>query len=239
MFPHDIHLFIFKNLVVPSSTLQNLKQLRHEHDKDTTRRTIMLICRNGNGQERDDVDNSHRARDPDKTQAYLIGGGIASVAAAVTLMHEAKVHPTNIHIIESSDILGGSMDAAGSPETGYSMRGGRMLNFSYLCLYDLLRQIPSLTDDKKSVLQEIEEFNDEKGNKTYDRARLVRHHVHADGRESAQFDDGRKFGMSGGDRLKLVKVMMQPEHSLGQKTIRECFNESFFKSNFWVMWCSM
>jgi oleate hydratase len=191
------------------------------------------------GHQTDDVPNSHRARDPNKTQAYLIGGGIASLSAAVTLMHEAKVHPTNIHIIESSDIPGGSMDAAGSPDTGYIMRGGRMLNFSYLCLYDLLRQIPSLTDNKKSVLQEIEAFNEVVWNKTHDRARLVRHHVHSDGRESAQFDDGRKFGMSGGDRLKLVKVMMQPEHSLGKKTIRDCFDESFFQSNFWFMWCSM
>jgi oleate hydratase len=197
----------------------------------------MLTCMTS--QERENVPNGHRARDPNKTQAYLIGGGIASLAAAVTLIHEARVHPTSIHILESSAIPGGSMDAAGSPETGYIMRGGRMLNFSYLCLYDLLRQVPSLTDDKKSVLQEIEEFNADKGNRTHDRARLVRNHVHADGRESAQFDDGRKFGMSGGDRLKLVKVMMQPEHSLGKKTIQDCFDETFFTSNFWYMWCSM
>lgn len=199
----------------------------------------MLTCMNGSGQQQDDLPNSHRARDPNKTQAYLIGSGIASLTAAVTLMHEAKVHPTNIHIIESSALPGGSMDAAGTPETGYVMRGGRMLNFSYLCLYHLLRQIPSLTDDEKSVLQEIEEFNAVKENKTHDRARLVRHHVHADGRESAQFDDGRCFGMSGGDRLKLVKVMMQPEHSLGKKTIQDCFDSSFFESNFWFMLCSM
>jgi oleate hydratase len=186
-----------------------------------------------------DEPNSRLARDPKKTQAYLIGGGIASLAAAITLVHEAQVHPTNIHIIETSAIPGGSMDAAGTPESGYIMRGGRMLNFSYLCLYDLLRQIPSLTDNKRSVQQEIEEFNATKENKTHDKARLVKHHVHADGRESAQFDDGRKFGMSGGDRLKLVKVMMQPEHSLGKKSIHDCFDESFFSTNFWFMWASM
>jgi oleate hydratase len=114
-----------------------------------------------------------------------------------------------------------------------------MLNFSYLCLHDLLRQVPSLTDDKKSVLPETEEFNADKGNRTHDMARLVSNHVHADRSESARFDDGRKFGMSGGDRLKLVKVMMQPEHSLGKKTIQDCFDETFFTSNFWYMWCSM
>jgi len=131
------------------------------------------------------------------------------------------------------------MDAAGTPETGYSMRGGRMLNFSYLCLYDLLRTVPSLTDNSKSVLEEIEEFNEIEGNKTHDNARLMRHHKHADGRESAQFDNGRNFGLSGGDRLKLAKVMMQTEGSLGEKRIEDCFDETFFKSNFWFMWATM
>jgi hypothetical protein len=34
-----------------------------------------------------------------------------------------------------------------------------MLNFSYLCTYDLLHKIPSLTDPSKSVKQEIDDFN--------------------------------------------------------------------------------
>jgi hypothetical protein len=184
--------------------------------------------------------NGHRhVRNPKMTHAYLVGGGIASLAAAVTLLREAKVPATQIHILESSSIVGGSMDAAGTPKTGYTMRGGRMLNFSYVCLYDLLGQIPSLTDGKKSVLQEIKEFNAVEGNKTHDNARFVKHHKHFGLRETLEIDDGRNFGLSVDDRLKLSKVMLQTEESLGEKKIEDCFNESFFSSNFWYMWATM
>jgi oleate hydratase len=48
-----------------------------------------------------------------------------------------------------------------------------MLNFSYLCLYDLLGRIPSLTDPAKTVMDEINEFNALSENKTHACARLV------------------------------------------------------------------
>ena len=96
-------------------------------------------------------------RDPKKTNAYLVGGGIASLAAAVHLIQDANVPASQIHILESGPVPGGSMDGAGNSESGYILRGGRMLNFSYLCTYDMLSRVPSLTDPKKTVKQEIDE----------------------------------------------------------------------------------
>ena len=55
-------------------------------------------------------------------KAPLVGGGIASPAAAVHLIRDGHVPGKNIHILEESE-LGGSLDASGSPERGYSMRG--------------------------------------------------------------------------------------------------------------------
>ena len=182
---------------------------------------------------------SPTGRDPRNTNAYLVGGGIASLAAAVCLIHEAQVPASQVHILESSSDIGDSMDASGSETSGYSMRGGRMLNFSYLCLYDLLSTIPSLTNRKKTVMDEINEFNAIKENKTQAQARLVKNHKHSDGRESPQFDNARSFGLSGGDRLKLTKVMLQSEFSLGALKIEDCFDSSFFASNFWYMWATM
>jgi len=40
-------------------------------------------------------------RDPKKTDAYLMGGGIASLAAATHLIQDARVLANQIHIIES------------------------------------------------------------------------------------------------------------------------------------------
>ena len=48
-----------------------------------------------------------------------------------------------------------------------------MLNFRYLCTYDLLSKVPSLTDPSKTVKQEIDEFNAIPGNKTNAHARLI------------------------------------------------------------------
>ena len=87
-----------------------------------------------------------------ETHAYLIGGGIASLAAAAFLIRDARVSGMNIHILEETDRLGGSLDAQGSPEKGYILRGGRMFDEeAYTCTYDLLSSIPSIRNPSLSV----------------------------------------------------------------------------------------
>jgi myosin-crossreactive antigen len=90
---------------------------------------------------------------------YLIGGGIASLAAAAFLIRDGDIPGRNITILEESKTIGGSLDAAGTPKDGYVMRGGRMLESKYLCTFDLFPSIPTL-DDSKSVTQEIFEQNE-------------------------------------------------------------------------------
>ena len=58
-----------------------------------------------------------------KRHAYLIGGGIASLASAAYLIRDGQMPGNNIHIFEEMDINGGSLDGKGSPEEGYLMRG--------------------------------------------------------------------------------------------------------------------
>lgn len=62
---------------------------------------------------------------------YLVGGGIASLAAAVYLIRDGRIPGMNIHVLEEARI-GGSLDASGSPEQGYSMRGTRMYGRAYV-----------------------------------------------------------------------------------------------------------
>ncbi len=62
-----------------------------------------------------------------KPKAYLVGGGIGSLAAAAFMIRDGNVPGENISILEAAPIMGGSLDGAGNPKSGYSLRGGRML----------------------------------------------------------------------------------------------------------------
>ncbi len=63
----------------------------------------------------------------EKRNAYLLGGGIGSLSAAAFLLRDAHMPGKNIHILEQLEVSGGSMDGAGTAETGYTARGGRKL----------------------------------------------------------------------------------------------------------------
>jgi len=60
-------------------------------------------------------------------RAYLIGGGIGSLAAAAFMVRDGAMPGTNISIFEQGLTMGGSLDGAQLPTGGYSLRGGRML----------------------------------------------------------------------------------------------------------------
>ena len=93
-------------------------------------------------------------------KAYLVGGGIGSMAAAAFMIRDGEIPGENITIFEELPVVGGVLDAGGNAEDGYSMRGGRMLCADiYECLWSLLKTIPSLTDPNKSVYEETVEFN--------------------------------------------------------------------------------
>lgn len=75
------------------------------------------------------------------SHVYLVGGGIASLAAAAFLVRDAGVSGENVHILEQLPIAGGPMDGAPAPtaEGGYVTRGGRMFEEAhYVCLWNLL-----------------------------------------------------------------------------------------------------
>ena len=106
-----------------------------------------------------------------------------------------------------------------------------MLNFSYLCTYDLLSKIPSLTDPKKSVKQEIDEFNAVEGNKTNAHARLVG--------KGPEILNVKGMGLNTQQREDLLRVAAESEKSLGTRRIDECFGKEFFETKFWYMWDTM
>ena len=49
------------------------------------------------------------------TQAYLVGGGIGSLAAAAFMIRDGGMPGENISILEAAPLMGGSLDGAGDP----------------------------------------------------------------------------------------------------------------------------
>jgi myosin-crossreactive antigen len=66
-----------------------------------------------------------------QNSVFLIGGGIASLSAAAFLIRDGIIPGHNITNLEDLDRLGGSLDGAGSPQQGYVLRGGRMIESKY------------------------------------------------------------------------------------------------------------
>jgi oleate hydratase len=76
------------------------------------------------------------------SKAYLIGGGIGSLAAAAFMIRDGGILGTNILILDAAPTLGGSLDGGGTPALGYSLRGGRMLTTdNYECTWALFKSI--------------------------------------------------------------------------------------------------
>ena len=167
---------------------------------------------------------------PAQRNVYIVGAGIGGMAAAVYLIRDGHIPGKNIHIMEELPINGGSLDGIGTPEGGYVIRGGRMMNFpTFECLWALLKTIPSLEDPKVSVFDDIVAFN-----KTYkgnSKARLVNFD-----REITNFS---ALGLGAKDRAALLLLTTKSEKALGDKTIEEYFPKTFFKTNFWRLWATM
>ena len=160
-------------------------------------------------------------------QAWLVGGGIASLAAAVSLIRHAQVPGPRIHVLEQR-APGGSLDAGGNAAEGFSMRGTRMFGPAYVLSYELLDAIPSLDDPEKSVTQDIFEFWQAEPWRT--RARLV---------GQGRITDLSTWGLDNADRVALIRFMLAAEDTLAARPIDSCFRANFFGSHFWLMWSSM
>ena len=86
--------------------------------------------------------------------AYLIGSGLASLAAACFLVRDAQMPGSHIHVLERDSRPGGALDGDQMTSVGYVMRGGREMDNHFECMWDLFRSIPSIETDGVSVLDE-------------------------------------------------------------------------------------
>jgi len=162
-------------------------------------------------------------------KAYLVGGGIGSLAAAAFMIRDGGVAGSDITIFEALPLAGGSLDGGGNPDSGYTLRGGRMLTTdNYECTWDLFKSIPSLEHPGQTVYDETIAFNEL--HKSHSRARLV---------DRNRFKvDVSSMGFSMEDRLELVKLEEADEKDLGDSAITDWLSPEFFETKFWYMWAT-
>ena len=162
--------------------------------------------------------------------AYLVGSGLASLAAACFLVRDGQMPGDHIHVLEAGSLPGGSCDAVCDPTRGYVMRGGREMDNHFECLWDLFRSIPSLETEGASVLDEYYWLNKHDPNYSLCRATVNRgDDAHTDG----------KFTLSDKASLELMKLFMTPDEDLYDKTLDDVFDAEFYSSNFWTYWQTM
>ncbi len=119
----------------------------------------------------------------DEKSAYIVGSGLASLAAACFLVRDGQMPGDHIHILEAMDIAGGACDGIYDSSRGYIMRGGREMEDHFECLWDLFRSIPSLETPGASVLDEYYWLN--KKDPNYSLCRATQHRgqdAHTDGK---------------------------------------------------------
>lgn len=162
-------------------------------------------------------------------KAFFIGGGVGALSGAVFLIRDGKMPPENIHIYEKLNITGGSMDGSGNADDGYVIRGGRMFDYEqYPALWNVLSEIPAISDKNISVYDEIKDFNEKVH--TNGKARLVD--------RNGVITDVSSMGFNESDRMTLIKLMVKSEESLEDITIEDFFPPHFFTTNFWYMWAT-
>ena len=162
-------------------------------------------------------------------RAFLVGGGIGSLAAAAYLIRDGHMAGGQITILEELQVAGGSLDASGSPAEGYLVRGGREMEEHYECTWDLFSQVPSIITDGRTVLEELRTINNADPNEAT--TRIMNN-------KGVPYTN-TSLGLSHHNVRELTKLTLATEESLGATTVEEYFSESFLETDMWCYWRSM
>jgi len=176
----------------------------------------------------------YRAPKPEgieRRKAYIVGGGIAGLAAAVFLADDAGMPGENITILEKLTVVGGSMDGI-RKQKGYQNRGERELEPYMECLWYLCSKIPSPERLGRTVLDDVVDFNKDEPIHSECRALVKQGHI------VANIHD---FRLPSDVSAKIFHLLTTPEEEFEDLTIEEYFGKdsALFKGNFWLCFHTM
>ena len=166
--------------------------------------------------------NAKAPIDIENRKAYIIGGGIAGLSAAVYLVDDIHMPGENIVILEADKATGGSMDGCGDAKSGYLCRGERELEPQMECLWNICSKVPSLRHEGRTVLDDVWDYN--YNYPLHNEYRLV---------IKGKAIDCHDFSMDEECTKAMMKILFCDEKELEGKTIADVFPESFFHGNLW------
>jgi len=175
------------------------------------------------------------SRIPGHFQAWLIGSGIASLAAAAHLINDANIPGSDIYILDMHSGPGGGMNPSGDVVNGYFLPFECHPHFQGSCMERFLSSVPSQTRTDTSLMDAVRTFKKVERPPPQDFA-LVRALKHGD--SSPEILHTKTIHIGAKNRLSLIKLILESEKAIGSKTIKDMLDESFFKSTFWMMWAT-
>lgn len=172
----------------------------------------------------------HR-RNPETTQAWLIGGGIASLATAVFLIKDVGVPASNIHIFDPHSHPGGGIGEAGNAESGYILSGGHHISYHDACIQKLLSSVPCDRTGSKSLWDNIVSRRSQQDHHERPVNRLF-----VGGSSGPVPLKAENLGLDFHNRMELIKLLLEREDMLNDKSIADTFPVDFFSTKFWKTW---
>lgn len=176
--------------------------------------------------------------------AYIVGSGIASLAAAVYLIRHKIVPPERVTIFESEKDYGGAMGASTvdvpfspayprRPRSAYVLPATRLLEKHYSCALDLFERFPCVSDTSKTIAKDLIDFN--RDCPYDDKARILN--------SALQVVNDPSMGVSSTDRERAVElILLNDEEACDGRAIddqRFGFSDQFFESQFFLSWSTM
>lgn len=177
----------------------------------------------------------YHAPEPDgieRRRAYIVGGGIAGLAAAAFLADDTGMPGENITVLEMYSAVGGSMDGVRG-KSGYQNRGERELHASMECLWYLCSKLPSLKNPGRTVLDDVVDFNKDEPIHSESRALVNQGHIYSN-------IHNMKLPQKVAEDFQ--HLLATPEKNLEDITIKGFFGKNsaaLFESNFWLCFHTM
>ncbi|KAJ5149774.1 hypothetical protein N7448_001352 [Penicillium atrosanguineum] len=165
-------------------------------------------------------------------EAWILGSGTASLAAAVYLIRHAMLPPSSVHILDEHISLEHLLHREGSSSTGYDQFAGCLPIPVGRSLQELLDMIPSAGLEERSFLDDIHE-------ETEKRLALNSQHgtCFVSGRDgSFKHLPTKRLNLGIKDRFSLIRLLLKHESHLHKRQIQEFFRAKFFESTFWEIW---
>ena len=174
--------------------------------------------------------HARKPKDIDDKKAYIIGTGIAALAAGGFLVKDAHMKGENITFIEQLELPGGSLDGEFKAEhRGYVARGGREMGHHFEILWDLYSAVPSSENPEESILDHF--FYTNLDDPNFSKCRITH--------ENGKRYDEEKFNLSDKALKEIAELTITKDENLQNKQIDEVFSEETLNSDFWILWRSM